>query len=97
MAQAWTYSNWITLAAGSTARLERLRLHIQEVSDRISQGNFSSEGKAHAYDYLQSYLSDLHKREKEESVASAATTGERATFTRGVPYRSGGLPGSDGR
>ncbi len=90
MAETWTYSDWITLDSGSAARLSRLRLHIKEVSDKISSGNFSTEKKSHDFAYLQQYLADLHRQEKQETASSAPAAGQSVTFTRGIPFRDGG-------
>lgn len=83
MAAAWTYSNWITYETGTASRLSQLRLHIQEVSDFISTGNFSVENKSHDKDALQSYLDTLLKRESTEATAAGAASGTRAGWTRG--------------
>lgn len=82
---AWTYSDWITKESGSADRLSRLRLHIQEVSDFISTGNFTTEGKSIDKDNLQNYLGRLLDLEPGEASASAAasSTSKRAFFTRG--------------
>jgi len=91
VAATWTYSDWVTYDPGSSTRLSRLRLHIQEVSDRISQGSFSTEGKSHDYAYLESYLKQLHDKESEEAAIAAGSTGARSvTFTRGKPIYPGG-------
>lgn len=89
---AWTYSDWVTYATGNATRLSRLRLHIQEVSDRISGGSFATEGKSHDYGFLQDYLNDLLKKETSEAATgdSVATTPTRVSFTRGVPYGKSG-------
>lgn len=87
---AWTYSDWITYEVGNSTRLSRLRLHIQEVSDRISNGNFQTEGTAHSYDFLQDYLESLSEKEVEEAALVNAGLGNRCSFTRGVPYGKAG-------
>jgi hypothetical protein len=89
---AWTYSDWITYASDSATRLSRLRLHIQEVSDRISSGSYASEGKSHDYGFLQDYLAELMKKEKSEATIAdtIATTPKRSSFTRGVPWGKAG-------
>lgn len=79
---AWTYSDWITLSPGSSERLTRLRLHIQEVSDRISTGNYANPKGSHDKDALQRELESLRKIEKDETAASAALTGRGVSFTR---------------
>lgn len=59
MASRWTYSDWITLEG--EARLTRLRLHIQEVSD-FTQGT-STRGRSVTQVDPQ-YLANLMKEEK---------------------------------
>lgn len=81
-APAWTYSDWVTLASGSSERLTRLRLHIKEVSDAISTGNYSNTKGSRDKDALQKELSDLRKIEQTEAAASAAVTGRGTSFTR---------------
>ncbi len=71
------------MASGSTARLAQLRLHIKEVSDRISQGSYAVEGKSHDYDLLQQYLRDLMAAEQSEAQAAGTTSGTRTCWTRG--------------
>jgi len=59
---AWTYSDYVTMSG--TARRTRLALHIQEVSDRISE-NRSFEGMSTNTSPLNEYLKQLlaeHKR-----------------------------------
>lgn len=80
---AWTYSDWITLGSGTSARLSQLRLHIKEVSDKISTANFSTEGKSHDQDLLQQYLKDLMAAEAKEAQAAGLSAGTRSTWTRG--------------
>lgn len=89
MAAAWAYSDWITKPEASSARVDRLRLHIQEVSDKISAGNYTTEGKAHDYGYLQTYLDKLLATEKTEAAAAGAATDAQTTFVRAVPTRPG--------
>lgn len=79
---AWLYSDWVTLATGSTARLTRLRLHIQEVSDAISTGNVSNTKGSRDKDAIEKYLEKLHALEKTEVGASSASTGLGTSFTR---------------
>lgn len=82
-APEWTYSDWITYESGTATRLTRLRLHIKEVSDRISTGNYSNQKGSHDKDALEKYLELLHRDERSESAAAGATNGSRAYFTRG--------------
>lgn len=86
---AWTYSDWITLDEGSTARLAQLRLHIKEVSDKISGGSYTTEGKSHDFDSVQKYLDRLLALEKDEAAAAGAATGDQTVFVRVVPIRPG--------
>lgn len=87
---AWTYSDWITYATGNATRLSRLRLHIQEVSDRISTGSFAMEGKSHDYGLLQDYLAELTRKETAEAAVSDGAAGTRSSFTRGMPWGKAG-------
>ena len=78
---AWTYSDWITYIPGNSTRLSRLRLHIVEVSDRISTGDSATDRESHSYSYLKDYLSKLHESLlREEAISSDASP-----FTRGRP------------
>jgi hypothetical protein len=85
MASVWTYSDWITYDQDSANRLTRLRLHIQEVSDFISTGNYSKGGRNIDKGDLQKYLDSLLDKEKEETSISGGATGKTAAFTRGKP------------
>jgi hypothetical protein len=89
---SWTYSDWITYATGDSLRLSRLRLHIQEVSDRISAGNYATEGKSHDFGSIASYLADLQRKEITEATVgdAVATSPKRCSFTRGVPWGKAG-------
>lgn len=78
------YSDWNTYARGDSTRLTRLNLRISYLQAKINSGNFSTEGKSHEFDVIQKELADLRKIEKEEAnIASAGSSGRRATFTRG--------------
>jgi hypothetical protein len=79
---AWTYSDWITQTTDST-RLTRLRLHIQEVSDKITQ-EVSSGGNSRSSSALQAYLADIRKEEKSLAAAVSGASGgvSRARFVR---------------
>ena len=61
---AWTYSDWVTLDNVGNARLARLRLHIQEVSDRITE-ELSSSGRSISSASLTQYLKDLKSEENQ--------------------------------
>jgi hypothetical protein len=89
-ASGWAYSDWITLEAGSASRLERLRLHIREVSDKISTGSYSVEGKSHDFDAVQRYLDRLLTAEKEEMSGGSTAAATETVFVRAVPIRPGG-------
>ena len=83
MASVWTYSGWINLDDGSAARLTQLRLHIQEVSDFISSGNYTMNGRSIDKDSLQKMLETLMKKEEAESKQVASSNGNRSAFTSG--------------
>lgn len=89
MAAGWTYSDWIIKAAGSTDRLDRLRLHIKEVSDFISTGSFNVQGKSKSKGEVEQYLQTLLKREESEVAATGGASDISTTFVRGVPTRPG--------
>lgn len=57
---AWTYSDYVTMSG--RARLARLQLHIQEVSDKITE-NYSIQGRSKQVDPLQKYLENLMSQE----------------------------------
>jgi hypothetical protein len=59
----WTYSDYITYTDDS-AKLTRLRLHIQEVSDAIGR-ELSGDGKSKSENNITQYLKDLRAEEKE--------------------------------
>jgi hypothetical protein len=82
----WTYSDWTISATypdGSVAKRDRLELHIKEVSDFISTGNFSVENKSHDKDRLVDYLDGLKRDLEALKAAVASTTGTRTNWTRG--------------
>lgn len=85
-AASWTYSDW-TLSAtypdGSVAKRDRLELHIKEVSDYISTGDYSEDGKSHAKLELQTYLEGLKRDLEGLKAAVSASTGARTNWTRG--------------
>lgn len=53
---AWNYSNWVTMQGAS--RVSQLSLHIQEVSDRITE-NYSIAGRSKGVDPLNAYIGKL--------------------------------------
>jgi hypothetical protein len=80
---SWTYSDWVTFETGSATRISRLRLHIQEVSNKIKSGSYAVEGKSHDLGIVESYLKELMRSEAREAAASGITSGNRAGWTRG--------------
>lgn len=74
---AWTYSDWVTQTTSAT-RLSRLRLHIQEVSDKL-QGRASGDGISYDPGQLRQYIKDL--REDERTLAGASN-GKRVVRPR---------------
>lgn len=63
----WIYSDWITLS-DRAERLTRLRLHIQEVSERL----FSTASRSKSVSAVQEgYLDRLSKAEAELAIAVA--------------------------
>jgi hypothetical protein len=82
---AWTYSDWITNDYGAT-RLERFRLHVQEVADKLTAeiGEGQTEHSTHA---LQRYLDKLQDREAEEVRRCDNATASNSQFIRGRPVR----------
>ena len=77
------YSDYITYDWGSQTRLTRLRLHIQEVSDLISSGNFSLNGTSNSYDYWAGLLKDLKVEERELTEEVEKRSKSRSPFFRG--------------
>lgn len=74
---AWTYSDYIV--STGQARLTRLRLHIQEVSDQLTAAT-TSNGESYNPQVLESYLSRLQKTERE--LASELGAGAFFVATR---------------
>ena len=72
---AWTYSNWITIPDLS-ARLVRLRLHIQEFSDALT-AEIAADGKSKSTQAYQQHLELLMKEAKslEERLPNSGGTG----------------------
>lgn len=93
MAAAWTYSDWRLSSLypiGSVARQQRLEQHIKEVSDFISTGNFSIEGRSQNKDSLQKYLESLEGQYATVVAETQASSEDGTTFVRGVPTGPGG-------
>ena len=78
----WTYSDWVTYEDGS-AKLTRLRLHVQEVSDKLANPNYATDGLSVSQQNLAAYLVGLNtEREKLEATVGRAG-GTRLGWTRG--------------
>jgi hypothetical protein len=77
---AWTYSDYITL--DGSAKLTRLRLHIQEVSDKVTQevggGGYNRSSSA-----VQQYLKTLKDEELQLTGSIAAVSGGVSLARRG--------------
>lgn len=89
---AWTYSDWIKSSlypVGSTARLQRLEQHIQEVSDFISTGNYNVGGRSMDKSALQDYLKSLHEIHEKVAAQSSASAESEAPFVRAQIVRPG--------
>lgn len=61
---SWTYSDYVTYDRTSATRLTRLRLHIQEVSEKIDT-EVSADGKSEQLFSLRLYLDRLLNEEKD--------------------------------
>lgn len=69
---AWTYSDWDQQSTPK-AKLARLSLFIQEVTDKIA-ANVSADGKSRDSSSLNQLLTTLNKR-YEQLLSVAGTTG----------------------
>lgn len=96
-ASAWTYSDWITYARGDPLRVQRLRLHVQEVADKLSTSQSYSTGSGFSVTHrdLSAYLASLQKQEIEETKIAATVAGTRVGWSRAKTFRSGWGRGSD--
>lgn len=75
---AWTYSDWRSYADSSpAAKLARLRLHIEEVSDQIT-ADVSKGASSRSVSPLNQYLAMLEKREDRLVALVAQKNGTRA-------------------
>jgi uncharacterized protein YraI len=83
VSDGWDYSDYVTYDHGTASRLSRLRLHIKEVSDKISTGDYATDQKSHSQGYLANYLKQLKDEEKAEAITVGASSGDQAPFTRG--------------
>lgn len=82
---AWTYSDWVTydISTDGTTRLSQLRLHMQEVSDKIEKER-TAGGRTSSSHALERYLEGL--KEDEKTLAKALgvdipNANEQAMFT----------------
>lgn len=83
---AWTYSDYVTLSSGA-AKLTRLRLHIQEVSDRISGGSYTLAGISVSKGDMLALRDQLTEEEKALTRLIETQNGTRVRFARGRPLR----------
>lgn len=63
---AWTYSDWRTYPNGAS-RLERLRLHMAELSDAVTLG-VSADGQSVSSSDVRQMLADLESVEEKLSA-----------------------------
>jgi hypothetical protein len=77
----WVYSDWITYDRSSTTRLERLRLHIQELSD-FCTGSYKITNREVKKDDVEKRIIALLAQEQTEAEATDTTSGNRVGFTR---------------
>lgn len=84
---AWTYADWITFPTGSKTRLERLRLHIAEITNTYEQQatKYAIHGRKleQQYSDIPQLLDKLRVIEKEESKLVDLQSGRRVGWTRG--------------
>jgi hypothetical protein len=80
---AWTYSDWVTYADGS-AKLTRLRQHVQEVSDKLSSADYSTEGlsisRGSTAGYLETLKGDLVSLESRVGAGRVTWASGRAVL-----------------
>ena len=69
---AWTYSDYVTMSG--RARLARLQLHIQEVSDKITE-NYQIAGRSKDVNPLEKYLEKLQTQEDQLGGAGPRSEG----------------------
>lgn len=75
---AWTYSDWRTYAdSNPAAKLARLRLHIQEISDAIT-ADVSKAGASRGSNPLVTTLAMLEKQETKYAALVNQKSGKRA-------------------
>lgn len=80
---SWTYSDFEQQSTDS-ARLTRLRLHLEEVADAIS-ANVASQGHSRSSDPNFNYWSELNRRREvlETSRAGTRSSGGLSRFMLG--------------
>ena len=75
---AWTYSDWVTYPdSNPSAKLARLRLHIQEVTNSIGPDVTKGSSSRSSGSPL-GYLDKLEKQEKDLMARVAQSSGRRA-------------------
>jgi hypothetical protein len=77
---SWTYEDYITM--DGSARLTQLRLHIQEVSNKLTQET-SADGKSRSSSTLQAYLKTLKDEELSLTGRVNRTAGGISLVRRG--------------
>lgn len=86
---AWAHDSWNTLDHGTTARRDKLSLHIKEVSEALRNTNYNVQQKSHTA-ALERYLDRLMQAMSDEfgtTPPSDAPSGVSAPFIRGVARR----------
>ena len=74
----WTYSDWRSYAdSNPSAKLARLRLHIEEVTDAIT-ADVTKGGSSRSSNPLLGYLSMLEKSEAKYAALTNQKNGSRA-------------------
>jgi hypothetical protein len=82
---AWSYSDWETgYTAGSAAQLARLKLHIKEVSDALTEVDVTYPGgRSHVHPRLTDYLKMLRESEAKLEKTVQTVAGSRVGWARG--------------
>ena len=83
---AWTYSDYVTFDYGAT-RLARFRLHMQEVSDKLTAEMTQDGLGLHSSYALNVHLGRLQKQEPDEvsKAKLADSPGTHSPFVRARP------------
>jgi len=82
---AWSYSDYVTYDEGSATAVERLALHVQEVSDLLATGSYTLGDHSFSAADLQRYLADLKTELRRQRSLADAGQGKRIDYSRGVP------------